>query len=184
MVYVQKRSERELRLRVEYYDICKANIHKMQKDEKLSHRNRKKDIRAKLNDEDKRRIELITQAAIQHRFLRVKTGGSPQPRVVCQFSSEEIYIAKKCIINKIQKPPNYDVPEIRGDDKSMASQTMKNLNADETFTVKPLDDFSALSNIQEPFRREGGGFWVGSRDFMQVFECLQLCYDPKKMTHN
>jgi len=65
-----------MRLRAEYYELCKANIHKMLKEEKLEHRKRKKEIREKLNDDDKRRIELITQAAIQHRIVRVKTGNS------------------------------------------------------------------------------------------------------------
>lgn len=57
MVYVQKRSDREMRLRAEYYDICKTNIHKLSKEGKLEHRRRKKEIRERLNEEDKRRIE-------------------------------------------------------------------------------------------------------------------------------
>jgi hypothetical protein len=109
-----------MRLRSEYYEICKANIHKMSKEEKLEHRRRKKEVRERLNEEDQRRIQLITQT-ILYKLLRVKSGamGTKAIRVQCQFSAEEIFIAKKCIANKLSKPPNYDVPEIRGDDKSM-----------------------------------------------------------------
>jgi hypothetical protein len=46
-----------MRLRAEYYDICKTNIHKLSKEGKLEHRRRKKEIRERLNEEDKRRIE-------------------------------------------------------------------------------------------------------------------------------
>lgn len=48
----------------------------------------------------------------------------------------------------------------------MASQTIKTMNQDETFTVKPLDDFSAIPNIQEPFKRDGLGFWIVEKDFL------------------
>lgn len=73
MVYVQKRSDREMRLRQEYFDICKANIHKMNKEEKLEHRKRKKEIREKLNEDDKKRIELITKPPIPHKFYKLHT---------------------------------------------------------------------------------------------------------------
>ncbi len=31
------------------------------------------------------------------------------------FIGKEIYIAKKCICNGYSKPPNYDIPDIKGD---------------------------------------------------------------------
>ena len=60
--------------------------------------------------------------------MRIKNGaiGTKPINVYCPFSALEIYIAKKCIANKLSKPPNYDVPEIRGDDKSVISSTVKN----------------------------------------------------------
>jgi len=44
----------------------------------------------------------------------------------------------------LNKPPNYDIPEIKGDDKSVVSANMK--NTDDSFTVKPLEDFSSVNN--------------------------------------
>ena len=40
------------------------NMHKMSKEEKLDFRRKKKEIREKLNHEEKKRIELITKAPI------------------------------------------------------------------------------------------------------------------------
>jgi hypothetical protein len=46
----------------------------------------------------------------------------PLLNFISPFSAKEIYIAKKCIINKLTKPPNYDLPELKGgDDKSVVS---------------------------------------------------------------
>lgn len=68
-----------------------------------------------MNEEERKRIELITKPPIQYLFLRVKTGLSkvPQLNIFSPFTNEEIYIAKKCIINKLARPPNYDLPDIR-----------------------------------------------------------------------
>jgi len=43
-------------------------------------------------------------------FLKVKTsvGRYPVMNVVCSFSHDEIQLAKKCILNKWEKPPGYD----------------------------------------------------------------------------
>lgn len=53
------------------------------------------------------------------------------------------------MLNKLSKPPNYELPEIRGDDKSVVSANVK-INPDEAFIPKPLDDFSTLNNVLEP----------------------------------
>jgi len=50
MVYVQKRGEKELKLRQELFEISKTTMHKMTKDEKLEFRKRKKDLREKINE--------------------------------------------------------------------------------------------------------------------------------------
>ena len=43
---------------------------------------------------------------------------------ICQFTDKEIMIGKKCIMNKIKMPPNYDLPEIKNDDKSVISLSL------------------------------------------------------------
>ena len=44
--------------------------------------------------------------------------------IVCPFNEEEIYTAKKCLINKLNRPPNYyEFYEDKKDDKSAISNT-------------------------------------------------------------
>lgn len=77
--------------------------------------------------------------------MRLKSSikGKDQAVVYSPLGADEIYIAKKCIKNKLNKPPNFDLPEIRNDDKSVVSQTLK---GDDSFSIKPLDDFSSINN--------------------------------------
>lgn len=74
--------------------------------------------------------------------LKSEVKGKEPITVYSSYAADEIYIAKKCIINKKDKPPNYDLPEIKGDDKSVVSANMK--ATDDSFTVKPLEDFSSI----------------------------------------
>ena len=60
MVYVKKRGEKELKLRQELFEISKTTMHKMTKDEKLEFRKRKKDLKEKINEQDRKRVDLIT----------------------------------------------------------------------------------------------------------------------------
>lgn len=64
MVYAQKRSDREIRLRMEHFEICKASTHKMTKEQKLDHRRKRKELKEKMNEEDKKRIHLITTQVV------------------------------------------------------------------------------------------------------------------------
>lgn len=53
----------------------------------------------------------------------------PLLNFISPFSAKEIYIAKKCMLNKLTKPPNYDLPELKGgDDKSVVSQSVAKTN--------------------------------------------------------
>lgn len=71
-------------------------MHKMSKDDKLEYRRKKKEIREKIQDEDRKRIEFITKPPIQYRFFRLKTGVKRLPRITIMntFNQEEIQIAK------------------------------------------------------------------------------------------
>jgi hypothetical protein len=100
MVYTQKRSDKEIKLRQDYYNLAKMNLTKMTKEEKLDIRRQKKEIKEKLNDEEKKRIELITKPPIKHKLFRVKSavGKVPIINVIAPFTLLEIYLAKKCMV--------------------------------------------------------------------------------------
>lgn len=54
-------------------------------------------------EEDKKRIELITRPPIQYKYFRLKSGAGrvPEINILSPFTSDEIEIAKTCIVNKV-----------------------------------------------------------------------------------
>lgn len=64
MGFTKERSEKEMLLREEYFNMLKTSIHKMSREEKLEFRKRKKEIREMLHEEDKKRLELVTKGPI------------------------------------------------------------------------------------------------------------------------
>ncbi len=123
----------------------------MNKEEKLEHRKIKKELREKINEEERKRQDLISKPPIQYRLFSVKSRFEKVPDLVfkCPFTWKEIYIARKCIINKLSKPPNYDITDARGNDAE--SQTVI-VNQDKSFEIKPLDEFN-IPNLNEPKER-------------------------------
>lgn len=49
MVYVQKRTDKEIKLRQDYIEHSNQSINKMNKEEKIEHRKKKKDLRDKVH---------------------------------------------------------------------------------------------------------------------------------------
>lgn len=64
MVYVKERNEEEIKLRQDYFNLSKQNIHKLNKEEKLDHRKIKKELKEKINEEEKKRQDLISKPPI------------------------------------------------------------------------------------------------------------------------
>lgn len=188
MAYVQKRNEQEIKWRQELQELSKVNIHKMLKEEKLEFRKRKKEIREKIHDEIKKRTELVKDAPIQYRFFRIKSSLAKVPliNIMNQFSTEEIYLAKKTTLNKLSRPPNsnFDLPEIKLDDKSVYSQQVSTSQMDSSVLNKALDDFSSLPNVLEPMKRGTGGVWVMEKDLATCFEFIQIFFNPSKFTYH
>jgi hypothetical protein len=46
-------------------------MHKMSKEEKLEYRRKKKELREKITEEDKKRVDLITKPPIQYHLFRI-----------------------------------------------------------------------------------------------------------------
>lgn len=181
MVYVMKRSEKEVKLRQEFFELSKVSMHKMSKEEKLEYRKKKKELREKITEEDKKRVDLITKPPIQYHLFRIQTTNSKAPAldIECPFNNEEVVISKTCIANKLSKPPNYELPEIRDDGKSVVSGANK--NGDESFMMKPLDDFSLVPNFKKILNRGKGGTWLQDEDLKGCFDTIQIYYNPQKL---
>lgn len=194
MIYVKKISDYEIKLRSECLNSLRITTHKLSKDQILEIKRNRRDLKMKIKEEEKKRIDLMTKTPIQYKFFRVFSGmfNSPDLSVVSPFNQEEIFLAKKCILNKINKPPNYyDFYDVRVEERSVASgdraHSNNQINALENSiqsAVKPLDDFSRLPNHNDPALREVEGQWLKDSDFYGCFEYLQIYYNPTKFSNN
>ena len=84
-------------------------------------------------------------------------------------------LAKKCVLNNLSQPPNYDIPA----EKEESSQSITLIKSkEESEQMKPLDDFSGIPNVKEVFKRNDEGVWIKDEDIFDTFETLQVYYNP------
>jgi len=103
-------------------NLQKINMNKMTKEEKVEHRRLKKDLSNKITAEDNKRMELIKTPAKRYKLFKVRSGAkAPALNFECPFDDEDITLAKRCILNRLSKPPNYDLYDLKMDDKSVTS---------------------------------------------------------------
>ena len=53
----------EIKLRLDYFNLSRQNIHKLNKEEKLEHRKIKKDLKERINEEERKRQEKLKKKA-------------------------------------------------------------------------------------------------------------------------
>ena len=152
----------------------------------MEYRKKKKEKRERIHQEEQKRDSLLKKPPQPYHFVKVCADINVQG----DYSVDEIGIAKKCILNDLQYPPNYELPttaiaEGKGDDgKSTRSFSLTNKvskEEKEEMVIRPLEDCSQLPNIQEPLKRPEKGVWIKDQDFVTSFEYLQIFYDPNKL---
>jgi hypothetical protein len=124
MVYVQKIPDWEVKMRKEYLEALKETTNRKSKDQILEIKRKRRDLRTKIKDEDKKRLDLMNKDPVSYRIFKIMSNSVDQKplAIICPFNEEEIYTAKKCLVNKIGRPPNYyDFYDEKKDDKSAVS---------------------------------------------------------------
>jgi hypothetical protein len=106
-------------LKHEYNEMCKISLSSKSREEKLEYRKKKKELKERLTMEEKKRLELISKAPVHYHFLKLLA----PLKIQCDYGEKEILLAKKCVVNKLSQPPNYDIPleKEEKDSKSMHS---------------------------------------------------------------
>lgn len=90
-------------------------------------------------------------------------------KVACEYGEREILLAKKCVLNKLNQPPNYDIPMEREekDTKSILSLSVSVIKYKEESELFPnLHDFSSIPNVAELLERKEKGRWINDQDFL------------------
>ena len=102
-------------------------------------------------------------------------------KVQCDYGEKEILLAKKCVVNKLSQPPNYDIPleKEEKDNKSMHSVSVSVIKYKEESELFPnIHDFVSIPNVIELLERKETGVWVKDTDLLEFFDSLQVLYNP------
>jgi hypothetical protein len=124
MVYVQKIPDWEVKMRREYLEALKETTNRKTKDQILEIKRKRRDLRTRIKEEDKKRLDLMNKDPLSYRIFKIMSNAVDQQpmAIICPFNEEEIYTAKKCQANKIGRPPNYyDFYDEKRDDRSAVS---------------------------------------------------------------
>ena len=76
MVYVQKIPEWEIKMRREYLEALKETTNRKTRDQILEIKKKRKDLRARIKDEDKKRTDLIMRDPINYRIFKIMSNVS------------------------------------------------------------------------------------------------------------
>eukprot|EP01022_Parablepharisma_sp_SALTPOND_P002364 TRINITY_DN1096_c0_g1_i1.p1 TRINITY_DN1096_c0_g1~~TRINITY_DN1096_c0_g1_i1.p1 ORF type:complete len:1297 (+),score=217.97 TRINITY_DN1096_c0_g1_i1:10066-13956(+) len=132
-------------------------------------------------------------------FVKIKSsvGKIPVMNAVCPFTNDEITMAKKCMLNRWEKPPDYDKRkqkfelEIRkGDPKDsfysnekeekFSEEGKKDQEGAETIREEGDDEnYKGDHGAVEPKTRAPGGLWMEAGDLAHCFQYLLVFHNPR-----
>jgi len=93
--------------------------------------------------------------------------------IIAKFDDEEINIAKKCVVNGLKTPPGFSMRELKVDNRSVFSRSMKSTvkgSKNQTSVYQGVD--FQFDDMLLPVWREEGGTWVMSEDFSNLFHFI------------
>lgn len=89
--------------------------------------------------EEKKRLEEISKPLVNYNFLKLLGNIN----IHCEYSHKEILLAKKCVINNLTQPPNYEIPNTDPKDDLKSSISQIKFKEDNQVN-NPLDDFKSM----------------------------------------
>ena len=124
-----------------------------------------------------KRNQLKMHAPIQYNMFRVKSeaANKPELNILNKYSSKEIRIAKKCLIQNppLEKPPQYKNEILKMDNRSMVSRSKKSgskAGKNPTALIVDLEDFDdQVPDEVDLLERDKNGIWLQKRDFFECF---------------
>ena len=89
--------------------------------------------------------------------------------MISKFNEEEINIAKKCVINGLKTPPGFSIRELKIDNRSVFSRSMKSTKGgkNQPSVYKGID--FQFDDMLMPVDRQTGGTWAMKEDFTNLF---------------
>jgi len=145
--------------------------------------------RVKDSDTMSRRSSKISHKQIRKfQFVKVKSSVVKIPAInaVCPFADEEIMMAKKCILNKLERRPDYDKKRFEPDNKPEAKEPSNTplekevVGKEEKSSEKSKHEDAEEENqiYVEPKPRVTGGLWMDLGDIIHSFQYLLIFHNP------
>ena len=170
--------------------------------EKREFFNRRKILKAKQLEIKNHRIQEIQKEGKPFLIIKIKSECKNKYKIDSgmPFSEDEIYMAKKCILNNWNYPPpeffnkyfrKYEINnnDIEEESKEKNGKKKKKKISSLDFTREnyiqligdELDKYTSNENIKEPLIKQDGGNWINFSDFNFLFNTLLILYNPKNL---
>ena len=173
--------------------------------EKREYIKQRKILKEKQLEIKSKRIEQLQNEGKSFLIIKVKSDSSGQYKLnsVLMFTEEEIYMAKKCILNNWKYPP----PEFfskhfkKYEDLKNEENEIKNNNLKKIIKKKKISsldwtlenyiqliggDVSKFENseenkVKEPIQKTSGGSWMSFSDFIFLFNTFLVLHNPNSL---
>ena len=170
--------------------------------EKREFFNRRKILKAKQLEIKNHRIQEIQKEGKPFLIIKIKSECKNKYKIDSgmPFSEDDIYMAKKCILNNWNYPPpeffnkyfrKYEINnnDIEEESKEKKGKKKKKKISSLDFTREnyiqligdELDKYTSNENIKEPLIKQDGGNWINFSDFNFLFNTLLILYNPKNL---
>ena len=173
--------------------------------EKREYIKQRKILKEKQLEIKSKRIEQLQNEGKSFLIIKVKSDSSGQYKLnsVLMYTEEEIYMAKKCILNNWKYPP----PEFfskhfkKYEDLKNEENEIKNNNLKKIIKKKKISsldwtlenyiqliggDVSKFENseenkVKEPIQKTSGGNWMSFSDFIFLFNTFLVLHNPNSL---
>ena len=185
MQNVKQISEEEIILRKRYADLIMTRTQFMNKDDIIKLKKARRDLRMRIKDLESATREKMNKINTKTKLIGINSGlfARDKLNVNSRYTDKEIQIAKTCLLNKLDAPPNYfNFNEIKIEEGSVISGSLntsffKNLEQALRDKIKSLSDFGELENAKYPKKRPTSA-WVDLMNFFNSFNIMNVHYNP------
>lgn len=185
MQNVKKIGEEEIILRKRYADLLMTKTQFMAKDDIIKLKKARRDLRMRVKELENANKEKMNRNVSKTKLLAINSGIFTYDKlnINSRYTAKEIRIAKTCIINKLDAPPNYfNFYEIKLEEGSVISGSMntsffKNMEQALRDKIRTLDDFDDVENAIYPKERPIS-VWIDFLNFFNSFHMINVHYNP------
>ena len=166
----------------------------LSKTEKRVYIQQRKILKAEQIEIKNQRIESLKSDGQNFMIIKIVNNsvGKSKLHVSIKYNEEEIYMAKKCILNNWKYPPpdffdnnfkKYEIVEENNDKKNKKKKISTFDWTRENYIQLIGGDLSQFNtnNIKEPIKKDLAGNWMNFSDFIKLFNMFLVLNNPNRL---